>query len=151
MAAVILPVVGLAYLGWSVTAVPAVSPAPPAPTEYARWRALDVISAFRAAGLRAEVLRGETKDERDGLSGYIAGDARRFRIADGEGQMGMVLCFENPGDAWDMRDYYLALNKALPQFRSHLFVKDSILLQINQEVPEETARAYAQVLEMLDD
>lgn len=150
MLAVAIPMVGLAYLAWAILPTMSVSPPAPAATEAMRRNSLDVIAAFHSAGLDAEVVRGTTKDERDGFSTGMVVDARRFRISDKEGEMGMVLCFESPGDLAQMRNYYQRLNRALPQFGSWLFVKDNVLLQINHEVPEQTARAYAAVLETLD-
>jgi hypothetical protein len=149
--AVALPIVGLAYLAW--TALPAPNVARPAAsqTELTHWRSVDVAAAFQDAGLPAQIVRGESKEERDGLSGFMAVDSLRFRISEGEEEMGMVMCFENAGDLQRMRNYYLGLNRSLPQFKSWLFVKDNILLQINYEVPEHTARAYAAILDTLDD
>ena len=125
------------------------SSAPSAPVS-ASARSLDVITAFRSAGLMAEVIQGASKDERDGLSPFMVIDTRRFRISANDEEMGMVLSFANRYDMEQLKNYYLRLNRSLPQFGSWLFVKDNILLQINHEVPESKARAYAAVLYTLD-
>lgn len=116
----------------------------------ATTRALDVITAFRTAGLNAQDIPSVSKDERDGLSAFMVIDTRRFRISANAGEMGMVLSFKNRYDMEQLKNYYLGLNRSLPQFSSWLFVKDNILLQINREVPESKARAYAAVLYTLD-
>lgn len=146
MLAITLPVLGLAYLAW--TYVPAPPAAPPAavPTAQAKLLAKDVVTAFRMAGLPAHIVRAATKEEQDGLSSWMQVDALRFRISEQEGQMGMVFVFENATDLQRMRQYYLELNRSLPRFKSWLFFKDNILLQINHEVPESTARQYADAL-----
>jgi|SRR5581483_978446 len=150
MVVVALPILGLAFLTWSLVPTSSTPRTASAPTEAAHWRSLDVIAAFQRAGLNAEVIHGVSKDERDGFSTLFVVDARRFRISTNDAQMGMVLCFENPRDLKQMQDYYFGLNRSLPQFRSWLFVRDNVLLQINYEVPETTARAYAAVLDTLD-
>jgi hypothetical protein len=109
-----------------------------------------VITAFHSAGLEAEVIRGATKEERDGPALGVVVDARRFRISAKDEEMGIVLCFQNLRDMRRMQNYYLGLNRSLPQFSSWLYAKDNILLQINREVSESKAHAYAQVLDALD-
>jgi hypothetical protein len=125
--------------------------APPAPAIAldAHWRAPEVIEAFREYGLQAQVMQGATKQERDGLSGIYVVETRRFRISDKENELGMVLSFAKPDELRRMEKYYADLNRTMPQFRSWIFVQDNVLLQINHEVPEKTARAYATVLNSL--
>lgn len=146
MLAITLPVLGLAYLGWTYLPAPPAAPPVLVPTEQPHLRAQDVVTAFRAAGLPAHIVRSATKEERDGLFAFVQADALRFRISEREGEMGMVLVFKNANDLQRMHKYYLGLNRALPRFKSWLFVKDNILLQINHEVPESTAREYADAL-----
>jgi hypothetical protein len=148
--AVTIPILGLAFLAWTLLPVTGAAPTIAAPPEPARWTASDVIAAFQSADLNAQVVRGETKEERDLFSHLMAIDGHRFRIGDKDGEMGMVLSFNNPRDLARMQNYLLALNRSLPQYSSWLYVKDNILLQINHEVPEHKARAYAEVLETLD-
>lgn len=147
--AITLPILGFAYLAWTILPTPIVNGAPLA-AETAHWRASNVIGAFQAAGLTARVVHGAAKDERDGFSAFRVIEAVRFRISENDKEMGMVLCFETAADREQVQSYFLALNRSLPQFRSWLFVKDNILLQINHEVPEQEARAYANILETLD-
>lgn len=151
MLAIALPIVGLAYLAWTVLPAKSAPEAVQAPSEVLGWRARGVIAAFHSAGLTAEELRGETKEERDGFAMGMVVEARRFRISAKEGEMGMVLSFENVRDLEQVRDYYQGLNRALPQYGSWVYVKDNVLVQINHEVPESVAREYARVLEGIDE
>ena len=150
LVAIALPILGLAFLIWSMVPVSGAGTASSAPAEQEQRSATDVIGAFRAAGLRADVVRGESKDERDGFSGFMVVDAKRFRVSEKANEMGMVLRFENIRDLKRMQQYFLGLNDSLPQFRSRLYVRDNILLQMNYEVPESTALEYAAVLDGLD-
>lgn len=145
-----LPILGLAFLAWTLLPTASITHTAQAPLESTRRCSLDVITAFRAAGLDARVVRDATKEERDGVFPGMRVDARRFRISAKEAEMGIVLCFQNRDDLEHIQGYYLALNRSLPQFRSWLFVQDNILLQVNREVPERRARAYANVLYTLD-
>lgn len=122
-----------------------------APTVLEHPCSMDAIAAFHSAGLNAEVIRGASKDERDGLFPFGVRDSQRFRISTNEAEMGTVVCFENRTDLEQVQNYYLALNRSLPQFSSRLYVKDNVLLQINHEVSEPRARAYAAVLYSLDE
>lgn len=146
MLAITLPVLGLAYLAWTYLSASPAAPPAPMPTEQANLRAQDVVTGFRVAGLPAHLVREATKEERDGVSSLMPVDALRFRISEQEEEMGMVLVFENANDLQLTHQYYLGLNRSLPRFRSWLFVKDNILLQINHEVDEKTARKYADAL-----
>lgn len=150
VAAAALPILGLAFLAWTLLPTASMADTAQAPLEATRRCSLDVITAFHSAGLEAEVVRGASKEERDGLFPGIGVEARRFQISTNEGEMGIVVCLNNRDDLEHIQGYYLALNRSLPQFRSWLFVQDNILLQINHEVPERQARAYANVLYTLD-
>jgi hypothetical protein len=149
--AVTLPIVGLAYLSWIALPAAGGQNTVPLPPEEVHWLSGDVIRAFQDAGLEAEVVRGATKEERDGLSAIVVADTTRFRLSANPAEMGIVFCFNNLSDLQRMKEYYEGLNHSLPRFRSWLYVKDNILLQINGEVPEEKARAYAQALDTLEE
>lgn len=150
LVAVTLPIVGLAYLAWTLTPAQVIPPTAASSAEPVRWSALDIIAAFHSAGLEAQLVRGETKEERDGMATLMVVDARRFRISGKDKELGSVLCFQDRDDLERMQRYLLALNRTFPQFRSWIFVRDNVLLQINHEVSEDTAHAYADVLFTLD-
>src|SRR5581483_395850 len=80
--AITLPVLGLAYLAWTVLPTVMARDIAALPLEEAKPNARDVIAAFRQAGLTAEVVQGATKDERDGLSSLAVADTIRFRLSD---------------------------------------------------------------------
>lgn len=120
------------------------------PRVFARWHASEVIAAFRGAGLKAESVQGLSKDERDGLSTRMGVETIRFRISStGDDQVGMILTFQHAADLLEMKKYYLGLNQSLPRYRSWIFTQDNILLQINDEVPEQKASEYRAVLDSL--
>lgn len=148
--AITLPVLGLAYLAWTVLPTAMARDTAPLPLQEAQPEARDVIVAFHEAGLTAEVVHGASKDERDGLSSLVVADTIRFRLSDKDGEMGTVFCFKNERDLERIKAYFQALNQSLPQFRSWLYVKDNILLQINHEVSESKASTYAAALDTLD-
>lgn len=136
-------------LGLSFVFAWASPPKPIAAGSFHRWRNSEIITIFHNAGLTADVIRGATKDERDGFSGGMRVEATLFQLSPRQEERGMILVFENAADLGTMRAYYLGLNKSLPQYRSWLFVKDNVLLQINGEVPEERAKEYAAQLDSL--
>lgn len=149
--AIALPLLGLAYLAW--TALPTARANNTVAQELgpAHWRSGEVIAAFHQAGLPAEVVRGATKDGRDGFASLMVTDAVQFRLSDEDMEMGTVFCFKNKSDLERLKSYYQSLNESLPQFSSWLYVKDNVLLQINHEVPEEKARTYAAALDLLNE
>jgi len=124
-------------------------PAPPLQAPYYQSRNSEIIAAFHDAGLTADVVRGATKDERDGLATWMAVEATPFQLSAREEERGLLLAFNDPADLEKMRAYYLGLNKSLPRYSSWLFVQDNFLLQINGEVSEARAKEYAAVLESL--
>jgi len=150
LVAIALPILGMAYLVWTVMPGAAEVSSTPPTAQSVHWRAADVIGAFHAAHLNAEVVHDTSKQEQDGMFPGTGVDARHFQISAKAGEMGTVLSFENARDMAQIRNYYLQLNRSLPQFRSWLYVKDNILLQINHEVPERDALAYACILDTLD-
>jgi hypothetical protein len=106
----------------------------------------EIITAFQRSGLVADVIRGASKDERDGLSAFGTVETTRFRISRKENELGMIIRFRNYADLERMTAYYRTLNKALPQYGSWIFAKEKTLLQINIQVPESVARKYEMVL-----
>lgn len=124
-------------------------PSPPLQAPSHPSRNSEIIAAFHDAGLTADVVRGATKDERDGFATWLAVEATPFQLSSRQEERGMLLAFNDPADLEKIRAYYLELNKSLPRYSSWLFVQDNILLQINGEVLEARAKEYAAVLESL--
>lgn len=122
---------------------------PPSGLPFRQWRSSEIIEVFHDAGLYAEVVRGTTKDERDGLSTWMVVQATPFRLSPREQERGLLLVFNDPADLERMRAYYVGLGKSLPQYKSWVFVQGNVLLQINGEVPEAKAKEYAAVLDAL--
>lgn len=141
-----LYVIGLGFVFWSVSS----EQMPPSLTAGLNpTRNSEIITAFHHAGLTAEVLRSATKDERDGWASWMVVEAIPFRISERDNERGLLLVFRDRTALEKMRAYYLELNDSLPRYRSWLFVRDNVLLQINGEVSEARANEYGQVLELL--
>src|SRR5688500_17027113 len=98
--------VSVSACGGADSPPPTPIPADAQPSGFAQWRVEDILGAFRAAGLRAEVIEPASKDERDGLATLIRVEAVRFRIAAADEATGMILCFARPDDLRWMQDYY---------------------------------------------
>ncbi|MCA9872607.1 MAG: hypothetical protein KC441_03105 [Anaerolineales bacterium] len=109
----------------------------------------DVISAFRAAGLEAENAQPLTRDDY-GAAPYV-GQGVRFLIpslcADCGGR---VFALDNQKDLESVKTYYDALGESNALFFSWTFAKDNILVQINGDLDETTARQYETALNGLD-
>ena len=130
-----------------------------APTEmklsasFEQWHTADVLQAFQTAGLPIE-LPQLRKDERDLFSNELTLESKQFVIpAQGDPTLarGIIFSFQNESDLQEIKDYYAALGKALPQYKSWIFVKDNLLLQINCNIPEAVAIQYAKALNLLDE
>lgn len=122
-----------------------------AASSFHQWRTSQVVAAIEAAGLEVKIVRTGKKYEDDGLSMFMAVDAARFRIPSaGENEGGIILSFYNADDLARMQNYYLGLNRAMPEYSSWVFVKDNILLQINRSLPGAEARKYAAALDAME-
>ncbi len=118
-----------------------------APTSFHIWSAADAMAAFREAGLDAEIIRGGPKDERDGFAAMMQVESLRFLVpSSGQTGGGMILSFHKATDLGSVRHYYVGLNKSLPRFKSWVYVKNNILLQLNGDIPEATALKYGAAL-----
>lgn len=147
VAAVTLVLLAVGLLG--LTFARAFSSQPPSAVPFHQWRNSEILDAFHDAGLSAEVTRGATKDERDGLSTWMVVAATPFQLSPQEQERGVLLVFKDPAALEKMRAYYVGLGKSLPQYKSWVFVQGNVLLQINGEVPEAKAKEYAAVLDAL--
>jgi hypothetical protein len=136
-----------------VTATPEpATPTPePAPTlAFRRWTSNQVVEAFKAAGLEAEDARPMTKDDY-GMAPMVAVEAMRFFIPSlCEDCGGRVLSFDSPDDLEKTKSFYVRLGEESAMLFSWVFTKDNILVQINGDLPEETAMKYKAALESLE-
>ncbi len=110
------------------------------------WNTQQVVNAFTAAGLEVENTRPMTADDY-GLVPMLAVEGTRFFIpsvcADCGGR---ILSFTSEKDLTIVRDYYAQMGKFGAVLFSWVFIRDNILVQINGELPEATARLYEQAL-----
>jgi len=149
LSAVTLVILGLGLLGLWLAFTRSTAPRPAVAIQAYNWHNSEVLAAFYAAGLPADVIRRVPKDERDFSFGGAPVEATPFQLGPGPEQRGMIFHFEQAADLERVRAYYVGLGASLPQYRSWLFVKDNVLLQINGDVPQARAEEYAEVLEVL--
>jgi hypothetical protein len=109
----------------------------------------DVIAAFKAAGLEAESTYPLTKEDY-GAAPYV-GEGVRFLVpslcADCGGR---VFSLENTQDLEALKNYYDSLGEASALFFSWVFTDENILVQINGDMDEATARQYEAALNGLE-
>jgi hypothetical protein len=112
----------------------------------------DALHAFQAAGLDYETLR-LSKDERDVFSAYTAVTSVQFVIpaqGDSTRARGVIFSFQTESELQMVKEYYTRLGNMLPSYKSWLFVKGNLLLQINGEVPQAIAEQYGAALYPMD-
>jgi hypothetical protein len=101
----------------------------------------DVVAAFREAGLEAEDPRPMTVDDY-GFAPYIC-DGTRFLIPSlGKDSGGRVFVCADEDDQATLRGYYEDLGEGSAALFSWVFEEDDVLVQINGELDEATARRY---------
>lgn len=105
----------------------------------------DVITAFKDAGLEAEDTRALTKDDY-GVAPYVCTGTRFFIPSLGADRGGRLFVCDNDKDRDSLNTYYTEMGKASAALFSWVFVKGNVLVQINGNVPEETARKYETAL-----
>jgi hypothetical protein len=105
-----------------------------------------VVAAFKAANLEAES-RPLTREDY-GLAPYVCHEsAQRLLIKSlGDDAGGRVFQCSKKEELAALKAYYDELGKASAWFFSYTFVRDDILIQLNGDLPEPTARAYEAVL-----
>ena len=133
------------------TATPTLTPTiTPSPTPiFARWTVQQAQEAILNAGL--EFLNPTNMSKNDyGAAPMSAAEGIRFYIpslcADCGGRL---FSFETVEDLGLMEHYYMELGRQSAWFFSWVFIKDNILIQINGDLPEETARKYEEALNSL--
>ena len=100
-----------------------------------------VVEAFQAAGLEAEGTRPMSVDDY-GLAPFVCDGTRFFIPSLGEDQGGRIFICPNNDDRMLLRDYYEGLARESAAFFSWVFVRDSVLVQINGDLDEVTAAKY---------
>lgn len=104
-----------------------------------------VIQAFKDAGLEAEDTRALTKDDY-GPAPYVCTGTRFFIPSLGADQGGRLFVCDNTTDRDSLKNYYDEMGKSSALFFSWAFVRDNVVVQINGNLPEETARKYESAL-----
>lgn len=105
----------------------------------------EVVAAFKAAGLEAENSYTMTKDDYN-ISPYVCTGTRFFIPSIGADNGGRVFVCDTAEDRDLIANYYTELGKSSALFFSWVFIKDNVVVQINGDLPEETARKYEAAL-----
>ena len=108
---------------------------PPPPLAYA------VIEAFKSAGLEAEGARPVTASDY-GMAPYLCTGLRFLIPSLGPDNGGRLFVCNNPDDLEALKGYYQSMGEKGSEFFSWIFVKGTILLQINGSLPEPAALKY---------
>ncbi len=101
----------------------------------------DVIKSFKAAGLEAENVRRMTKDDY-GMAPYVCTGTRFFIPSLGEDNGGRLYICDNNKDRDSLASFYTEAGKASAMLFSWVFVKGSVVVQINGDLPEDKAHQY---------
>lgn len=104
-----------------------------------------VIQAFKDAGLEAENTSTLTKEDY-GVAPYVCAGTRFLIPSIGVDKGGRVFQCDNDKDRDALVSYYTELGKVSAAFYSWVYVKDNIVVQINGDLPEETASQYETAL-----
>lgn len=132
-----------------VTATPSggSTPMPTSSHPFMVWDTQQVVDAFMAAGLEVSNPRQMTTDDY-GLVPMLATQGIRFFVPSVCSDCGgRIMSFTNEEDLIIVKDYYAQMARFGAVLFSWVFIKDNILVQINGELPEETARMYEVALE----
>jgi hypothetical protein len=105
----------------------------------------DVVASFKAAGLEAENPSAMTKDDY-GPAPYVCTGTRFLVPSIGADSGGRIFICDSTEDREALANYYNELGKSSALFFSWVFTKDNVLVQINGDLPEETARKYEAAL-----
>lgn len=105
----------------------------------------DVIKSFKDAGLEAENTRPMTKDDY-GIAPFVCEGTRFFIPSLGADNGGRIFICDNTEDRDALVNYYTELGKASAIAFSWVFTKGDVVVQINGDLPETTARQYEAAL-----
>jgi hypothetical protein len=126
------------------------TPAASATPEFMKWSAADAVAALTAAGVEFADARPMTKDDY-GLAPMTAAEGIRFMIPSlCEDCGGRLYSFADLKDLELMEAYYVELGRSSAILFSWVFTQDNILIQINGQLPEETARKYETAIKSLE-
>ena len=100
-----------------------------------------VISAFKNAGLEATNVRPMGKDDY-GTAPQVCHGTRFFIPSLGPNNGGRVFICDNTKDRDLLTGYYNRLAAMGSIYISWVFVKGNVVVQINGQLPDETARKY---------
>jgi hypothetical protein len=101
----------------------------------------DVLAAFKAAGLEETHITSMTRTDY-ALTPYVC-DGTQFLISSlGTDTGGKIFICDKAADLDKLNQYYTALNQTSDLLRSWVFIKGSVLVQINGSLPEAKARQY---------
>lgn len=101
----------------------------------------DVAKAFETAGLEAANVREMTKDDY-GAAPFVCKGTRFFIPSLGEERGGRIFVCTDDKERDSLAAYYTELGKSSALFFSWVFVKGNVVVQINGNLPEATARQY---------
>lgn len=105
----------------------------------------DVVTAFKNAGLEAENTTKMTKDDY-GMAPFVC-EGTRFLIPSlGDDSGGRIFICEEKEDLDNLAKYYNDLGKSSAMFFSWVFTKGNVLVQINGDLAEDTAKKYEQAI-----
>lgn len=105
----------------------------------------DVANAFKDAGLEAENVRPLTREEY-GLAPFVGTGTRFFVPSLGENNGGRIIVTETAEDADLIEAFYVEAGQQSALFFSHVFRNGNIVVQINGDLPDETAAEYEAAL-----
>lgn len=108
----------------------------------------DAVAAFKAVGLEAEDTRAMKPDDY-GLAPLIGEGMRFFIPSLCEDCGGRIYAFDNQDDLEKMKTFYVTMGEESAILFSWVFTKDNILVQINGDLDEATARQYETALNNL--
>lgn len=105
----------------------------------------DVMVAFKAAGLEAENPRDLTKDDY-GLAPYVCSGKRFFIPSLGPDNGGRIFVCGNDADRDKLSTFYKKLGEGSALLFSWVYVKGSIVVQINGDLKEDKAAEYEKAI-----
>lgn len=101
----------------------------------------DVVASFKANGLEAENTTPMTPQDY-GAAPFLCTGTRFLIPSLGEDSGGRIFICDNKEDRNKLAIYYIELGASSALFFSWVYVKDNIVVQINGELPEATAKQY---------
>ena len=116
-----------------------------APTPDSHAIIAELIAAFKSAGLEAESPY-QMGHQDYGLAPYVCYGVRFLIPSLGLDKGGRLFVCADPGEQAALAGYYQAFGKGSAAFFSWVFVKGNVIVQINGDLEEATARQYESVL-----